>query len=73
MQPEGMKECRQTLHYQKDRHSENGKQAKHRYQEYNSEAVVHSKSYSHHHGPQHLWQLCESRERACEQRVYASY
>lgn len=33
VQPEGMKECRQTLHYQEDGHSENGKQAKHRHQE----------------------------------------
>lgn len=55
VQPEGMKECRQTLHHQEDGHSENSKQAKHRHQEQNPETGVHSQSNSHHHGPQHLW------------------
>lgn len=42
VQPEGMKECRQTLHYQEDGHSENGKQAKHGNQEQNPKTGVHS-------------------------------
>lgn len=62
VQPERMKERRQTLHDQKDGHSENGKQAEHRHQEYDPKNCVHFKSYSHHHGPQHLWQLCERKE-----------
>lgn len=31
VQPEGMKEGRQALHYQEDGHSENCKKAKHRH------------------------------------------
>lgn len=62
VEAEGVKKGGQAFHHHEDGHGEDSEEAKHGHQEQDAHHRVHAEADVHHHGPQHLGELCERRE-----------
>lgn len=59
MQSQCVQKCWQPFHNEKNNNCENSEDVKYYGQKDEASKAARIKAYAHHHGPQHLWQLCE--------------
>lgn len=73
MQPEGMQKGRETLHDEKDGYREDGEDGKNDEDPDEPSPASKAKADAHHHGPEHLRQLCGSKRETLSHQVSAQY